>query len=105
MDDPIEKLLESIRGMDVVQRTMFTKNFINNVGELFERDGFGVTRVYLLERRERRQLSNQANALMRVLDLMESRPEIRQKRSIGRAIFKTLIALKKHRVPSKEKKR
>jgi hypothetical protein len=94
MTDPIEKLTEDIRQCQEVQRTRFSNNFLNTVGEVFECDGFGTTRTFLLEKRERQDLRHQAGALLKVLDLMGAHPEIRQRRAIGRTLIKALIAIK-----------
>lgn len=94
MNDPVEKLIEEIRVCPDVQQARFANNFLNNVAEVFERDGFGTTRAFLLEKRERQELRPQAQALLKVLDLMANHPEIRQRRAIGRTIIKTIIALK-----------
>ena len=90
----IEKLIEDICQSQEVQRAHLKNNFLNTVGEVFERDGFGTTRVFLLDKRSRRDLHDQAEALLKVLDLMRDHPEIQQRRAIGRTIFKTLIAIK-----------
>lgn len=94
MYDPVQDVLEAIGGSDKVRNARLTPNFLNNVGEVFERDGFGTTRAFLMEKRERRDLQDQAAALLEVLDLMESCKEIQQRRAIGRTIIKGLIAYK-----------
>lgn len=94
MDDPIEQLLEKIKGCDDIINTEFTNKFLNTVGEVFERDGFGAARIFLMERSERNELREQANTLLKVLELMQNTPEIHQRRSIGRIIFKAIIAFK-----------
>jgi hypothetical protein len=94
MNDPIEKLIEEIRLSSEVQHARFANSFLNNVAEVFERDGFGATRAFLLEKRERYELRAQAEALLKVLDMMGKHPEIRQRRAIGRTIIKAIIALK-----------
>lgn len=94
MTDPIERLIRDISQCPEVQRTRFSNNFLNSVGEVFERDGFGTTRTFLLEKRERQDLRPQAEAILKVLDLMGVHPEVRQRRAIGRTIIKTLIAIK-----------
>lgn len=97
MNDPVEKLIEDIRLCPDVQQARFANNFLNNVAEVFEKDGFGTTRAFLLEKRERHELRHQAEALLKVLDLMSNHPEIRQRRAIGRTIIKTINALKRPR--------
>jgi hypothetical protein len=94
MTDPVEDLIKSIRDCRDVQQAHFTGNFLNTVAEVFERDGFGATRAFLLDKRQRQDLRQQASAMLAVLDLMGSHPEVRQRRAIGRVIIKTLVALK-----------
>lgn len=94
MIDPIERLIEDIRQCPEVQSTHFSNNFLNAVGEVFERDGFGTTRIFLLEKRERQDLRHQSAALLKVIDLMTDHPEVRQRRALGRTIIKSLIAIK-----------
>lgn len=94
MTDSFEKLIEDIRQSPEVQRAHLKNNFLNTVGEVFERDGFGTTRIFLLDKRSRRELRDQAEALLRVLELMIGHPEIQQRRAIGRTIIRTLIAIK-----------
>lgn len=93
--DVIEKLIEEIKSDRKVQRTNFRSNFLNNAGEVFEKHGFGVAKTFLLEKRERRDLRYQADALLDVIERFEKINEIKQNRSIGRYIIKTLNSLKR----------
>jgi len=95
--DLIESLMEEIKSDEKVQRTNFKSNFLNNVADVLEKHGFGTTKTFLLEKRERRSLHYQADALLSVIEKLEKCDEIRQNRSIGRYIIKTLIALKMNR--------
>jgi hypothetical protein len=92
--DVIEELIEEIKKDTKVQKTRFNSNFLNNVGEVFERHGFGVTRTFLIEKRGRRDLRYQADALLGIVEKFEKNEKIQQNRSIGRYIIKTLISLK-----------
>jgi len=92
--DVIEELIEAIKNDRKVQRTKFTPNFLNDVGEVFERHGFGVAKTFLIEKRERRELRYQADALLDVIAKFEKIDEIKQNRSIGRYIIKTVNSLK-----------
>ncbi len=93
--DSIEKIMKEIRAdKDVQKCRFFTSNFLNNVADVFERHGYGATKVFLLEKKGRSQLRHQAEALLSVLKILDKSEEIRQNRSIGRYIIKTLITIK-----------
>lgn len=100
MTDSIERLIEDIRQSEEVKRAHLKNNFLNAVGEVFERDGFGTTRVFLLDKRSKKDLRDQAEAVLKVLDLMKGHPEILQRRAIGRSIIKSLIAIKGYGKPT-----
>jgi hypothetical protein len=72
----------------------FSSNFLNDVAEVFEKHGFGTTKTFLLDKREKRKLRSQANSLLKVIAKFEKYPEIRANRAKGRLIIKTLDALK-----------
>ena len=77
-----------------IQNTKFRNTFLNNVGDIFERYGFGATKMFLLGKRESRDLRQQADALLRLIKKFEEYEEIKQNRSIGRYIIKILNTLK-----------
>lgn len=96
--DNIEKLIKelkeenfiwSIRGKPIE----FSAKFLETTGEIFEKHGFGVTRVYLLNQSGRDRV--QANSLLKVIEIMEKYPEVVNNRAIGRYIIKSLIEIKK----------
>ncbi len=93
MSDPIEELIEKLRHNREIDVRVLTSNALHNVGEVFELDGFGATRLYLLDKQNRPDSRAQATALLHVLDLMRDYPAISQRRAIGRALFKSLIAI------------
>ena len=92
MQDRIGELLDSIGSMDIVKDTRWKSNFLNNVAEVFERDGFGTTEAYLKAKTEQKQVKAQAQALQAVLSKMAKYKEIWDRRAIGRAIIKSLAA-------------
>lgn len=65
------------------------------MGEVFEKHGFGVTKMFLLEKRKRKGLKYQADALLEIIKKFEDYNEIKQNRSIGRYIIKTLNTLRR----------
>ncbi len=92
--DKIGKLIEEIKKDRKVQKTRFNSNFLNNVGEVFEKHGFGVTKMFLIDKKNKRDLRYQADALLNVIALFEKYEEIKQNRAIGRYIIKTLNIIK-----------
>lgn len=92
--DNIQKLIEEIKGDRSIMNVYYTSNFLNNVGDFFEKYGFGATKLFLLDKQSRRELKDQATALVRVLAKLEEYNEVKTNRAIGRLIFKTLLSLK-----------
>jgi cysteinyl-tRNA synthetase len=94
MMDEIEMLIKRIKDDSEIRRTRFNSNFLENVGEVLERYGFEETRLFLLDKKSRYQLKYQATALLKVLDTMKDIEKIKRNRSIGRYVFKNMIAIK-----------
>lgn len=96
--DRIERLLEEIkRDRDIWEtgdgkKIWFTK-LAEDVANIFEKRGFGVTKVYLTKREERRE-AQQAKSLQKVIEKFRDYPEIEANRSIGRYIIKALNSLR-----------
>ena len=89
MDD-VEILIEKIKQDRNFQRTPFTSNFLNNVADVFEREGFGVTKTFLLDKQQKYNLKWQAISLLNILNIFEKNERIKQNRKIGRFIIKNL---------------
>jgi hypothetical protein len=70
MNDPLEELIKDIQSRVDIIDTHFSSSRLNLVGEVFERDGFGAARLYLLEKLDRDDAGRQATALLDVLALM-----------------------------------
>ncbi|MFQ5963847.1 MAG: hypothetical protein ACE5KZ_06145 [Candidatus Scalinduaceae bacterium] len=97
--DTIQRLMKEIKADREVQNCRyFTSNFLNNVADVFEKHGFGVTKVFLIEKKVRRELKWQATALLSVLNILDGSEEVKQKRSIGRCIIKALETIKSKEV-------
>ena len=101
--DNIEKLLREIKEDPAVwnpgrdkRPLFFSGKFLNDVGEIFEKHGFGTTKVYLMNQSGRDR--GQALGLKRVLEKFERCPEIIANRAIGRYVIKTLETLKRMEV-------
>ena len=84
--DIVDEVIEKIRNDPYVKNTKFSNKFLNTVGEMCSRYGYGVTRLFLLGREEK-----EAKALLRVLDIIE---EKNLPIMIGTLIFKKLNAIK-----------
>jgi hypothetical protein len=93
--DYIGKLIEEIRENEDFKETYFTSSFINNVSEVFERYGFGVTKIFLVDKEKKFETRNQAKALLKIISKFENYPQMKQDRRIGRLIIKNLDTLKR----------
>jgi len=94
MNDPIEDVLDQLRQKAGVQRERFTSNFLNNVGEVFEREGFATTRLFLEDKKGQSATRYQARVLLEdVLPVLATCDRIVQNRAIGRYIIKALPTL------------
>lgn len=103
--DIIETLVEEIKNDKNIwyingKEIRYSSNFLNNVADIFEKYGLGVTKTYLLGQRNRDQNKMAAVGLIKLIEKFSQTPEIRNHRSIGRQIIKTLIYLK----PKKEER-
>jgi hypothetical protein len=100
--DRIEKLLNEIKKDNSIwkdkkgRQTYFSGKFLNDVGDIFEQHGFGVTKTYLINQAGRDR--SQALALIRVLEKMADYHEIINHRAIGRYVIKSILTLKKMEV-------
>ena len=84
--DIVDEVIEKIRNDSEVRRARFSNKFLNTVGEMCSRYGYGATRLFLLGRDE-----NEARVLLKVLDMIEER---NLSVEIGTLIFKKLNAIK-----------
>ena len=94
MNDPIEDVLNKLRGKESVQRARLSKNFLHTVGEVLEREGFATARLFLQEKREQAATRETARVLLDdVLPVLAACERVRQNRAIGRYIIKALPTL------------
>ena len=84
--DIVDEVIEKIRNDPEVRHARFSNKFLNTVGEMCSRYGYGATRLFLLGRDE-----NEARVLLKVLDMIEER---NLSVEIGTLIFKKLNAIK-----------
>ncbi len=100
--DKIEKFLQEIKNDKTIWLDKYGKDinlsskFLNTVGDIFEKYGFGTTKVYLVNQSGRDRI--QADVLLKVLERFNECQEIINHRAIGRYIIKTLDTLKRTEV-------
>jgi len=82
----VDELIEKIRNDRDVKNTKFSNKFLNTVGEMCSRYGYGATRLFLLGRNE-----EGAKVLIKILEMIE---QSKLSREIGTFIFKKLNAIK-----------
>jgi len=98
MEDPIKDVIESIKKqhavIEALQKDWLKSSFLNNIGDIFENHPFEVSRRWLIDKSNQTGMRGQAEALLAVLDCMETVEYIRRKPAVGRLIIKTLNSLK-----------
>lgn len=100
--DHIEQLLKEIKEDLSVWKDKWSNpvnysgKFLDTVGEIFEKYGFGTTKVYLINQSGRDKA--QAFGMQKVLEKFKKYPEIENNRAIGRYLIKTLETLKRMEV-------
>jgi hypothetical protein len=91
--DPVDALLNDLRTVVAASRVNLTSSLLNNVGDVLERDGFGASRAFLLDRVDR---DPQARFLLDdVLPRLQSCPPVVARRALGRYVIKILPALRR----------
>lgn len=100
--DNIERLLKEIKEDQTIWKSKddkpihFSGKFLETIGEIFEKYGFGTTKVYLINQSGRDRI--QASVMLYVLEKLEKSPEVKNNRAVGRYIIKTLETLKRMEV-------
>ena len=94
MTDPINEILQRIKTNQKIRNTRFSASFLHNAGDILDRHGFGALKVFLLQKHE----APARVLLEEVIPLLENCGKIRQKRSIGHYIIKSLNAIKSREV-------
>jgi len=82
--DIVEKVIEKIRNNPEIKRARFNDEFLNDVGSVFSRHGYGAARVFAMRD------DNEARALLKVLDILE---EKNLSVELGTLILKKLNAI------------
>jgi len=91
--DDVEKLLSEIENDARIMGVRFT-GLLDDTANILEKQGFGVTKTFLLEKQSHGNLQRQAGALLRVLEKLEEHPNISADRKTSRLIIKSLEPLK-----------
>ena len=94
--DSVERVLSEIKNDDEIMRPRFT-GLVDDVANILEKYGFGVTKVFLLEKQGHKGLEEQAKALQKALERIESYPDISADRKTARLIIKSIGVLKSGR--------
>ena len=100
--DNIERLLKEIKDDQKIwkmrdgKQVSFTGKFLDTVGEIFEKHGFGTTKLYLTNQTGRDR--TQAVSMLLILDKLKGSQEVINNRAIGRYIIKTVDMLKRMEV-------
>jgi hypothetical protein len=91
--DNVAKLLDQISQLpEMASLDGRAGKFLNEVAEIYERHGAGVTEAYLLNQQGKKR---EVPLLAKVLRLFQTCPPVGTNRGIGRQIIKCLFELKK----------
>jgi len=91
MNDPIEEVLNQLRRKPGVQRGRFSSSFLNKVADVFEREGFATTELFLRDKMEQDTTRRQARVILEdVIPVLKACERIRQNRTVGRLVIKSL---------------
>ncbi|VVB93608.1 Uncharacterised protein [uncultured archaeon] len=93
-DDVAAKVIDEIRSN--VDIGYLSNKFLNTVGDILEKEGLTMTETFLLERRSRRDMRQQAETLLKVLKIIKNNPSVDRK--TARFIIKSLISIKSKEV-------
>jgi len=100
MNDPIAAVLDQLKRNRRVQAVNFQRNrtFLHNVADVFEREGFATTELFLHDKQRQVEIRDQASVLLdEVLPALKACDRIRENRAIGRYIIKSLASLQTDR--------
>lgn len=99
--DPVEIVIEQIRNDNQLRGMLQSElrnesklsTFLNRMGALLERYGFGALDARLLELQQRASEQGKAKVMIQVVKHLKTCEPIRERRGIGRAIIKALPAI------------
>lgn len=84
----VDEIIVFLKRDKDVKNISFSGGFLNNVGEVCSRYGYGAVKVFLIGRKKEEQ---QSKALLKVLDEIQKR---KIPKEVGTMIFKKLNAIK-----------
>jgi len=90
----LAELWSDIRNDPKIMNTRFNSYFLTQVGEILSKRGFHEAKIFLWDSYGDRKLRGQAEAILYVINLMESADEIRLDRSKGRFIIKQISMIR-----------
>lgn len=85
-------LLNELKKDQQLERVRFSNKFVNVVGEMYEKYGYGATVAFLLEKKEDRKSSVEANTLLKVIEKVKT---ANVPPSIGGFIIRKITSLKR----------
>ncbi len=89
-----EELWTHIANDTKINKTRFNPYFLTQAGEILSKRGFHEVRMFLWDSRRDRRLREQAEAILYVINLMESAGEIHLDRDKGKFIIKQLSKIR-----------
>jgi hypothetical protein len=94
MDDEINKLILELRESKEIKTTEISDRSANDVGEIYERYGYGATKAYLLDRLRKRKHSKEAKIFLTLLDKIY---HMAIPREIGGFIIRKINSIKSYK--------
>lgn len=89
-----EELWTHIANDTRVNKTRFNPYFLTQAGEILSKRGFHEAKIFLWDSYGDRKLRGQAEAMIHVINLMESASDIQLDRSKGRFIIKQISMIR-----------
>jgi len=89
-----EELWTHIMNDTRVTKTRFNPYFLTQAGEILSKRGFHETRIFLWDSCGDRRLREQAQAILYVINMMESASDIQTDRSKGRFLIKQISMIR-----------
>ena len=89
-----EELWAHIVNDPKVTQTRFNPYFLTQAGEILSKRGFHEARIFLWDSYGDRKLRGQAEAMLYIINMMESAGEIQLDRSKGRFIIKQMSMIR-----------
>lgn len=89
--DEIDALIKELKNDERVRRTRFSNRFVNTIGEVYEKYGYGATRALLLDKLDNSKTRFEAQTLLQVLDKINDK---NLPSSIGGFIIRKITTLR-----------